>query len=48
MTFISNVDAAVNHLGAQFPGIIVNLASVQWESDEDRDSFLRLLSGRLT
>lgn len=48
MSFVNNVDAVVKHLGAQYPGIVMNLASVQWESDEDRESFLRMLSGRLS
>lgn len=48
MSFVSNVDAVVKHLGAQYPGIVMNLASVKWESDEDRESFLRMLSGRLS
>jgi hypothetical protein len=47
MSFVSNVDSVVRHLGAQYPGIVMNLASVQWDSDDDRDSFLRILSGRL-
>ena len=48
MSFVDNVDAVVRHLGAQYPGIVMNLASVTWESDEDRESFLRMLSGRLS
>lgn len=47
MSFVSNVDAAVKYLGTQYPGIIMNLASVKWDSDEDRDIFLRTLSGRI-
>jgi hypothetical protein len=47
MSFVSNVDAIVKHLGAQYPGIVMNLASVRWESDEERDSFLQMMSGRL-
>lgn len=46
MKFVQNIDAAVAHLGAQQPAIILNLASVPWESDEDRDTFLRYLAGR--
>lgn len=48
MSFVSNVDAVVRHLGAQYPGIVMNLASVKWDSDDDRDAFLRFLSGRLS
>lgn len=48
MSFVTNVDAVVRHLGAQYPGIVMNLASVQWDSDDDRDAFLKILSGRLT
>ena len=48
MSFVSNVDAIVKHLGAQHPGIVMNLASVRWESDEERDSFLRTISGRFS
>lgn len=47
MSFIENLDAAVRYLGAQQLGIVYNLASVQWESSEDRDAFLRLISGRV-
>jgi hypothetical protein len=47
MSFVSNVDSIVNHIGAQFPGLVFNLASVQWESEVDRDMFLRMLSGRI-
>lgn len=48
MSFVSNVDAIVKHLGAQHPGIVMNLASVRWESGEERDTFLRTISGRFS
>lgn len=48
MSFVDSVDAIVKHIGAQHPGIVMNLASVNWESNEDRDAFLRALSGRLS
>jgi hypothetical protein len=48
MNFVKNIDSIVKHLGAQHPGIVMNLASVQWDSDEDREAFLSSLSGRLS
>lgn len=47
MKFVENIDAIVKHLGAQHPGIIMNLSQVEWDSPEDREGFLRLLSGRM-
>lgn len=44
MTFVKNVDAIVNAIGAQHPGIVLNLAAVDWQSEDDRDAFLGLLT----
>lgn len=48
MKFVSNIEAVVKAIGSQHPGIVMNLAAVPWESDEDRDSFLRSISGRMS
>lgn len=47
MSFVKNVDTIVQAIGAQYPGIVYNLASVKWDSDQDRDTFLRALVSRM-
>ena len=39
-SFVSNVSAFVDALGMDEPGIIISLANVPWQSDEDRDQFI--------
>lgn len=38
--YINNVDAFVKVLGLDYPGLIHELATVPWKSDEDRDAFI--------
>jgi len=41
MSFQNDIDAAVKVFGVKDIGLIWGLGMVQWESDEDRDSFLQ-------
>lgn len=45
-SFYDNIDAAVRTLGLKQPGVIWALASVPWESLEDRNKFLDELAQR--
>jgi nucleoid-associated protein YejK len=44
--FIENVAAAVEALGVEKAGIVYGIAMTDWESDQKRDDFLRLVSGK--
>ena len=44
MPFImDDIEAAVNALGVEKLGIVMDIANTDWESTEQRDSFLRAL-----
>lgn len=40
-----NIDKFANSLGYQNAGIAIHLALQPWESPEDRDAFIRTLTG---
>lgn len=42
--FIEDLQAAVEALGTDHPGIVFGIASTAWENAEQRDSFLRQLN----
>lgn len=44
--FVSDLAAAVDHLGVEAAGVVWGLAHVNWESAEQRDEFLSLISGK--
>lgn len=42
--FVKNVTAFVDALGFEEPAIILSLSQVPWDSDDDRDDFIRALT----
>lgn len=46
MKFVENIAAAVEALGVEKTGIVYGIALTNWESDQKRDEFLRLVSGK--
>lgn len=42
--FVKNVSAFVEALGYDQPAIILSLAEVPWDSDDDRDEFIKYLT----
>ena len=42
--FVKDVTAFVDALGYDYPGIILSLAQIPWESDSDRDGFIDYLT----
>jgi hypothetical protein len=44
--FIENIAAAVEAFGVEQAGIVYGIALTNWESDQKRDEFLRLVSGK--
>lgn len=46
MTFIENVAAAVDAIGVEKAGIVYGLGLTQFESNEKRDEFLSIISGK--
>ena len=43
-TFIDNLTAAAQAVGADKVGIVFGIAQVEWESKEQRDAFLAALT----
>jgi hypothetical protein len=41
---VKDVTAFVDALGYQYPGIVLSLANIPWESDQDRDDFIKNLT----
>lgn len=41
--FVSDVTAFVEALGYNEPGIVLSLAQIPWESDDDRNQFIENL-----
>lgn len=39
--FVKDVTAFVDALGYDYPGVVLSLANIPWESDEDRDRFIQ-------
>jgi len=46
VSFVNNIAAAVDALGVEAAGVVYGIALTPWESDEERDEFLRLVSGQ--
>jgi len=44
--FVSDLAAAVDHLGVEAVGVVWGVAHADWESAEQRDEFLRSISGK--
>jgi hypothetical protein len=42
--FVKNVTAFVDALGNDEPAIILMLSQVAWDSDDDRDDFIKTLT----
>lgn len=42
--FVKDVTAFVDALGYDYPGIVISLANIPWESDQDRDRFIQRLT----
>jgi hypothetical protein len=42
--FVSDVTAFVDALGYDYPGVVISLANIPWESDQDRDDFIKHLT----
>lgn len=44
-SFIDNVSAAVDRLGVEAVGIVLGIGRTNWETAEQRDSFLDAIAG---
>ena len=44
-SFVNNLDAVVQRLGAENVGVVWGLANVDWANDIERDDFLDYISG---
>lgn len=42
--FIEDLQAAVEELGTDYPGILLGIANADWEGPEQRDGFLKTLT----
>lgn len=42
--FVKDVTAFVDALGYDYPGVVLSLANIPWESDQDRDDFIKYLT----
>lgn len=42
--FIKNVTAFVDAIGYEEPAIIISLSQLAWDSDDDRDDFIKVLT----
>lgn len=42
--FVKNITAFVDALGYDEPAVIIPLAQVAWDSDQDRDDFIKYLT----
>lgn len=45
MSFVDDVAAAVDALGVKAAGIVYGIAMTPWESDQQRDEFLKFITG---
>jgi len=43
--FVRNIAAAVDALGIEPVGVIYGIGMTAWDSDQDRDDFLQLITG---
>ena len=44
MSFVDDIAAAVDALGAQAAGVVYGIGLTPWKSDEERDGFLKTIS----
>ena len=42
--FVKDVTAFVDALGYEYPGVVISLANIPWESEQDRDDFIKTLT----
>jgi hypothetical protein len=42
--FVKNVTAFVDALGYDYPGVVLSLANIPWESEQDRDRFIKTIT----
>lgn len=42
--FVNDVTAFADALGYDYPAIVISLANIPWESDQDRDDFIKHLT----
>lgn len=42
--FVKDVTAFVDALGYDYPGVVISLANIPWESEQDRNDFIKLLT----
>ena len=42
--FVKDITAFVDALGYEYPGIVLTLAQIPWQSDDDRDQFIKHLT----
>jgi hypothetical protein len=45
--FMKDVTAFVDALGYDYPAIVLQLAQIPWQSDDDRDKFINLLTSEV-
>jgi hypothetical protein len=41
--FIEDLQAAVEELGTDYPGLLLGIANADWENADQRDGFLKTL-----
>lgn len=42
--FIEDLEAAVNRLGTDYPGLLLGIATADWDDEDQRDGFLQTLT----
>jgi len=42
--FVKDITAFVDVLGYDYPGVVISLANVPWESEQDRDDFIKTIT----
>jgi hypothetical protein len=47
MTYVDNIAAVVDAIGMRSVGVVWGLGMTQWESEEQRDSFLAQITGKV-
>jgi hypothetical protein len=46
VSFVEDIAAAVDAIGVEAAGVVYGIGLVNWKSDQERDDFLALISGR--
>lgn len=44
-TLLDNIDVFANSLGYENAGIVMSLATIPWDTPEDRDEFILAITG---